>query len=129
MPASSVSVPVAEKLIAALATRDFATLVDCFTPAVQVRALVPSSFRDPVGAQAAAALFETWFGDATESRLLWQSVEPLVDKVHIAYRLRLREEGVWKICEQHAFCIISDGLIAKMDLVCSGFRDEAPAAA
>ena len=45
------------------------------------------------------------------------------DRVHIAYRIREHEDQ-WYLVEQQAYCTISDGLIQRMDLLCSGFRPE-----
>ena len=38
----------------------------------------------------------------------------MVDRLHITYRIRVREEGVLKMVEQEAYCVVGDGLITEM---------------
>jgi hypothetical protein len=45
------------------------------------------------------------------------------DRFHMMYRFRAHEDQ-WYIVEQHAFCIVHDGEIKQINLLCSGFRPE-----
>jgi len=58
------------RLIAALAERDFPRLAGTLTPDVRMRALTPPGLVEISGAEAAAAKFSTWFGDAEEFELI-----------------------------------------------------------
>jgi hypothetical protein len=113
---------VGAKLVEAIAARDEAALAACFAPAVELRALVPRGLRERSGASEAAALFAAWYADATELRLVESQVEELSDRLHIAYRLDIVEDGKPYVVEQQLYCKVADGIIQRLDLVCSGFR-------
>jgi hypothetical protein len=115
--------------VAALAERDFGRLPDTLAPDVRMRALIPPGPVEISGAEAAAAKFSTWFGDAEELALLRSGSETVSDRLHIFYRLRVKKPGDFrKIVEQHLLCTFEDDRIATLDLVCTGFRpDEAGA--
>jgi hypothetical protein len=116
-------------LITALAQRDFPRLANTFTSDVRMRALIPPGPVELSGAEAAAAKFSRWFGDAEELALLRSGSETVSDRLHIFYRLRVKKPGdVRKIVEQHLLCTFEDDRITTLDLVCTGFRpDEAGA--
>lgn len=114
----------ASELVAAIAAQDWERLEACFTPEVAFRALVPSQrpFREHATAHDAAAQLAAWFGDADPLELLDSSVQPVEDVVRIAYRLGSFEEGRWYVVEQQLYATVEDDRIARLDLVCSGFR-------
>jgi hypothetical protein len=115
--------------VAALAERDFGRLPDTLAPDVRMRALIPPGPVEISGAEAAAAKFSRWFGDAEELALLRSGSETVSDRLHIFYRLRVKKPGDFrKIVEQHLLCTFEDDRITTLDLVCTGFRpDEAGA--
>jgi hypothetical protein len=114
-----------EGLVAALAQRDFPRLADTLTPDVRMRALIPPGPLEISGAEAAAAKFSSWFGDAEELELIRSGTDTVADRLHVFYRLRVKKPGqLGKIVEQHLLCAIDDRRIAALDLVCSGFRPE-----
>jgi hypothetical protein len=122
--------------IAALAERDFPRLADTLTPDVRMRALIPPGLVEISGAEATAAKFESWFGDAEEFGLIRSGSDAVADRLHVFYRLRVRKPGnVPKLVEQHLLCTLDTNRINGLDLVCTGFRthtevglDEEPAA-
>ena len=114
---------VGEQLVEAVSALDFARVADCFAADAKLRALLPRSFWDPVGPQKIAERYRQWFGECTESELLSSSVEVMPEKLHVSYRLRVKEDGVWYVCEQAAFCLVEGDLIYRMDLLCSGFQE------
>ena len=116
-------------LVTALADRDFPRLADMLSTDVRMRALIPPGLVELSGAEAAAAKFSSWFGDAEELELVRSGSETVADRLHVFYRLRVKKPGdLRKIVEQHLLCALDDGRIAAFDLVCSGFRpDEAGA--
>ena len=92
-----------------------------------MRALIPPGPVQLSGAQAAAARFASWFGEAEGLELAGSGSEEVSDRLHVSYRLRVQRPGdPWTIVEQHLFCALEDGLITALDLVCSGFRPDRP---
>ena len=113
------------RLIAALAERDFPRLAATLTPDVQMRALIPPGLVEISGAEAAAAKFSSWFGDAEEFELICSGSDPIADRVHVFYRLRVRKPGnTAKLVEQHLLCAFAGSQVNVLDLVCSGFRPD-----
>ena len=122
VPARDAAPAVGAKLVEAIVARDEAALASCFAPAVELLALVPRGLRERSGASDAAAQFTRWYGDVTELRLVDSRVEELSDRLHIAYRLDVVEDGQPYVDEQQLYCTVVDGVIERFDLVCSGFR-------
>jgi hypothetical protein len=115
-------------LIAALAERDFPGLAATLTPEVRMRALIPPGLVEISGADAAAAKFSSWFGDADEFELIGSGSEAVADRLHVSYRLRVKKPGnVPKLVEQHLFCALDTDRIDALDLVCTGFRPDGAA--
>jgi hypothetical protein len=109
--------------VAALAERDFARLAGTLAPDVRMRALVPPGLVEISGVKAATAKFSAWFGDAEELELISSGCDPIADRLHVFYRLRVTKPGnAPKLVEQHLLCAVADDRIAGLDLVCSGFR-------
>jgi hypothetical protein len=88
-----------------------------------MRALIPPGFVELSGAEAAAAKFSSWFGDAEEFELIRSGSETVADRLHVFYRLRVKKPGnVPKLVEQHLLCALDADRITDLDLVCTGFR-------
>ncbi len=112
-------------LVTSLAQRDFRGLADTLTPDVRLRALIPPGLVEISGAEAAAAKFSAWFGDAEELELVRSDSDMIADRLHVFYRLRVKKPGdVSKIVEQHLLCAFDDDRITALDLVCTGFRPD-----
>lgn len=118
----------AEAFASALAARDFGALASLLSPAVHMRALIPAGLRECAGSASAAALFADWFGACDPIETLGLQAETMADRVRIAYRLRLVEDGAWFEVEQQVFCSVAEGRITTLDLLCSGFRPAVRAA-
>jgi ketosteroid isomerase-like protein len=128
MQQSSVTDPGAS-LVTALGERDFDRLADALSADVSMRALIPPGPVEVTGRDAAAARFASWFGDREGLTIMASTSEAVGDRVHVSYRLRLKDAGGhWRIVEQHLFCTVEGGRISALDLVCSGFRPEETAA-
>ena len=111
--------------VTALADRDFPRLAGMLTSDVRMRALIPPGVVEISGAEAAAAKFSSWFGDAEELELLRAGSETVADRLHVFYRLRVKKPGDFrKTVEQHLLCALENGRINAFDLVCSGFRPD-----
>ena len=114
-----------QTLVAALARQAWEQLAGCLDDSVQFRALIPHGLRSADDRAGAASYFQKWFGDASELILLGSEVQVMHDRLHITYRFRAHEDQ-WYIVEQHAYCVVENGSIKRIDLLCSGFRPEAP---
>jgi hypothetical protein len=112
-------------LIAALAECDFPRLAGILTPEVRMRALIPPGPIEISGAEAAAAKFSTWFGNAETLELIRSGSDTVADRQHVFYRLRIKKPGdIPKLVEQHLLCALEGGRINAIDLVCSRFRPD-----
>ena len=114
-----------KRLIAALAERDFQRLSGTLTGETRMRALLPPGLVEISGAEAAAAKFASWFGDAEELELIRSGSDGFADRLHAFYRLRVRRPGGFPmLVEQHLLCTIDGDRISGLDLVCTGFRPD-----
>jgi SnoaL-like protein len=118
-----------QRLVAALAGRDFTRLAGLLSADVRMRALIPPGLLELSGAEAVAAKFSSWFGDAEELELVRSGSDVVADRLHVFYRLRVTKPGTaGKIVEQHLLCTYDDDRLSAFDLVCSGFRPDEPGA-
>jgi ketosteroid isomerase-like protein len=111
-----------QQFLHALAERDFDGIERLFDDNVQFRALTPSDLCEAGNAADAAGWIRAWIDDATGFELIASSTDPVVDRLHLSYRIRLTYDGQPYVFEQHAYCVLDAGRITTMDLVCSGFR-------
>jgi hypothetical protein len=94
-----------------------------------MRALTPPGLVEISGAEAAAAKFSAWFGNAEQLEVVRSGGETVADRLHLFYQLRVRKPGAaTKIVEQHLLCALDENRITALDLVCSGFRPNDAAA-
>jgi hypothetical protein len=111
--------------VTALVDGDTPRLAETLAPHVQMRALIPPGPIEVLGAEAVAGKFATWFGSAERLELIRSVSEPVADRLHVSYRLRVKRAGdLWNVVEQHLLCAHNGGRITALDLVCSGFRPE-----
>jgi hypothetical protein len=125
VPAREAASTVGTKLVEAIAAQDEPALAACFAPGAELRALVPRGLRERSGAGEVAALIAGWFADATELRLVESQAEEVGDRLHVACRFDVVEEGQPYVVEQQLYCTVADGLIERADLLCTGFRPRA----
>lgn len=114
-------------LLEALAERDYAAVSECFDPAATMRVLLPSGPAEFQGAAQIAENFQTWFGSADEFEILDGTVGDIGDRLHLAWRLRLRPtpwgDDHWHVIEQQAY-VHAGKRINALDLLCSGFMPD-----
>lgn len=115
---------VGERFLKCIEARDFEGLGTGFHPQVRCRLLVPSGLLTPPGVSELTGKFSQWFGSADGFHLESSRVARVGDCLHICYRLRVREEGVWYLVEQQTYSHLEAGSITRFDLLCSGFRPE-----
>ncbi len=116
---------VCEAFVDALAARDADRLRDTVAPDVQLRALVPSGFRESLGADAVIARMQSWFAEPEHIEILAKQVLHVADRLRVHYRFGERYgEGDSEIIEQDAYCEVVEGRIQAIDLLCSGHLPE-----
>ena len=124
MPPSSAT-DLGATFVTALVDGDAPRLAGTLAADVQMRALLPPGSIEVLGADAVAGKFAAWFGNAERLELLRSVSEPVADRLHVSYRLRVRRGGdPWNVVEQHLLCAHDGARITALDLVCTGFRPE-----
>ncbi|MFN8474660.1 MAG: hypothetical protein U0822_20890 [Anaerolineae bacterium] len=106
----------------ALGQRDFDRLSTYFHPAPRARLLTPSALAMPPDASGVGDRFQLWFGEADEFEVEHAEVSEVGGCLSIRYRLRLHNNRAWYTCEQQVYCRVKDGLVERIDLLCSGFQ-------
>jgi hypothetical protein len=111
-----------------LAAQDFARLGGALAADACLRALLPAGLWEWAGADAIAHRFERWFGDTEDFDLVEAAVGEIGGRLHLHWRLRLRAERLgtgWFTIEQQAYADTDNsGRIARLDLLCTGYRPE-----
>ena len=111
-----------------LADQDFAKLGDALAADAQLRALLPKGLREWAGAGVIGAQFAHWFGGTEDFELTEATAGEVGGRLHLRGRLRLRAERLgpgWFTVEQQAYADAgAGGRIARLDLVCTGYRPE-----
>ena len=115
--------PLATAVAAAVAGRDSAQLATAVTDTVRLRALLPGGPIQALGRDAVVACFGRWFADFDTVDLVESAGEAVADRLLIHYRLDVARSGTRWACTQTSVCKISDGRLATIDLLCSGFRE------
>jgi hypothetical protein len=110
----------------ALAAQDFTQLGRALAPDARLRALLPPGLREWAGAEAIADRFAGWFGHTDDFDLVEAYVGEVGGRLHLHWRLRLRAERLgpgWFTVEQQAYADTDEsGRIARLDLLCTGYR-------
>jgi hypothetical protein len=111
-----------------LAAQDFAQLGGALTVGARLRALLPLGLKEWAGAEEIAGTFARWFGDTEDFDPVEATVGEVGGRLHLRWRLRLRAERLgpgWFTVEQQAYADTGeDGRIARLDLLCTGYRPE-----
>jgi hypothetical protein len=121
-------VALAGSFLEGLAAQDFAELGCALATGACLRALLPSGLREWAGAEVIADRFARWFGDTEGFELAEATVGEVGGRLHLHWRLRLRAERLgagWFTVEQQAYADTDEtGRIARLDLLCTGYRPE-----
>jgi TusA-related sulfurtransferase len=112
---------VGDEFIQALTNRDFDELLALFSSPLRFRAMVPRGIREANQPSGAVAWYRRWFEEADSFDMQDSSVDLVVDRLSMNYRIRMHDEDGWQVIEQKAFCRLQAGQIQDMALVCSGF--------
>jgi hypothetical protein len=109
---------VGERLVRALAARDFDDAAPLLAPDFALKGVVPSGFREAAGREEAMEIFRRWFCDAEELESL--SADSSVGRPHLAYRVRSAPQEGPRVFEQQAYYEDGPDGIVWMHVVCSG---------
>jgi hypothetical protein len=115
--------PVAAGIAAAVARRDPQRLSAALTETVRLRALLPGGPVESRGREDVVARFRGWFADFDTVEVVESGAEAVADRLLIHYRLVLCQGPIRWVCTQTAACKVTDGRLAVIDLLCSGFRE------
>jgi hypothetical protein len=119
----------AAAFVQGLADQDFAALGGALAADARLRALLPKGLREWTGGEEIAGQFAHWFGDTVDFELVEATLGEVGGRLQLRWRLRLRAERLgagWFTVEQQAYADAGDdGRIARLDLVCTGYRPEA----
>jgi hypothetical protein len=115
--------PQAAAIAAAVAGRDSVRLAAAVTDTVRLRALLPGGPIEEHGRDAVVARFGRWFADMDAVDLVEAAGQQVADRLLIHYRLDLAQRGTRWACTQTSICKVTDGRLATIDLLCSGFRE------
>jgi hypothetical protein len=115
--------PVAAALAADVARRDRRRLSAVLTASVRLRALLPGGPIEAHGRENVAAFLCALFADFDAVEVIDSAGEPVGDRLLIHYRFHLRRAALRRVCTQTAVCLVVDGRLAVIDLLCSGFRE------
>jgi hypothetical protein len=115
--------PVAADIAALVARCDPQRLAPVLTDTVRLRALLPGGPIQAHGRDNVAACFHGFFADFDTVHLVESAGEPVADRLLIHYRLSVTQGANRWVCTQTAVCKFVDGLLAVIDLLCSGFRE------
>jgi hypothetical protein len=119
----------AASFLQGLADQDFAQLGGALAADARLRALLPPGLREWTGAEVISGQFAHWFGDTEDFELAEATLGEVGGRLHLRWRLRLRAERLgagWFTVEQQAYADAGEGgRIARLDLLCTGYRPEA----
>ena len=116
--------PLATSVATAVADRALDRLSTHLTDEIRLRALLPGGSIEVHGRDAVLARFDDWFGGYDTVVLSDVAGDDIGDRVLVHYKLTFDPDGERRVLSQTVVCSVYDGLVGRMDLVCSGFRAE-----
>ena len=116
--------PLATSVATAVADRALDRLGTQLTDEVRLRALLPGGSIEEHGREAVLTRFDDWFGSYDTVVLSDVAGDCVGDRVLVHYKLTFDPDGERRVLTQTVVCSVYDGLVGRMDLVCSGFRAE-----
>lgn len=116
--------PRATSLAALVADRDLDRLGTQLTDEIRLRALLPGGPIEQHGRDEVLKKFDEWFGEYRTVVLEDAAGELVGDRLLVHYRLRFEpDESPRALTQTWVSSVNDDGLIFRIDLVCSGFRE------
>ena len=114
-----------EEFVKLLAARDFDRLAGTLAEDAQGRLLLPYGLEEPDGRDAIVGHFKRWFGSASRFELTSSSEEVIGPRHRITWQFKVEREGRREVIEQLVYIEVGPQGIRKVDLLCSGFQQEA----
>ncbi len=112
------------RFVRALVAKDVEALTSLLHPQIEFRGLTPSrgwEASSPDGVR--EIVFGSWFEPHDHVlETLAADTHRVADRDRIRYRLRVESEGTEYLVEQQGYYDVVDGRIARMSLMCSGYR-------
>ncbi len=119
--------PRSAAVAAAVAERDLDRLTALLTEDVRLRALLPTGLLEVHGRDEVVGTFRDWFGEFRSVILDDSAGDDVGDRLLVHYRLLFDTDDGPKVLTQTWVCTVAaDGRLARVDLVCSGYRRPAP---
>jgi hypothetical protein len=115
--------PLASSVATAVADRALDRLGTHLTDEIRLRALLPGGPIEEHGRDAVLARFDDWFGSYDTVVLTDVAGDAVGDRVLVHYKLVFNPDADGRVLTQTIVCTVRDGLVGRMDLVCSGFRE------
>ncbi len=115
--------PLASSVAAAVADRALERLGGHLADEITLRALLPGGPIEDRGRDAVLARFHDWFGGYDTVVLMDVAGDDVGDRVLVHYKLGFDPDADRRILTQTLVCTVHDGLVGRMDLVCSGFQE------
>jgi hypothetical protein len=115
--------PLASSVATAVADRALDRLGTHLTDEIRLRALLPGGAIEEHGRDAVLARFDDWFGSYDTVVLMDVAGDDVGDRVLVHYKLMFDPDADRRVLTQTVVCAVRDGLVGRMDLVCSGFRE------
>lgn len=117
------STPVAERLLDAIAARDFEAIAKCFADDARFEVLTPHRLRSHATATAAAERYRYWLARLADFEVVDRDTLTIADRVRVRYLFRGRDPELgWQLNEHTGYAAVEQGRIASMTLTCAGFR-------
>jgi hypothetical protein len=115
--------PLATSVATAVADRALDRLGTHLTDAIRLRALLPGGPIEAHGRDAVLARFDDWFGSYDTVVLTDVAGDDVGDRVLVHYKLEFDPDADRRVLTQTVVCTLHGGLVGRMDLVCTGFRE------
>jgi hypothetical protein len=114
----------ASSLATAVADRALERLGSHLSDDVRLRALLPGGQIEEHGRDAVLSRFDDWFGSYDTVLLSDVAGDDVGDRVLVHYKLTFDPDGDRRVLSQTVVCSVYAGLVGRMDLLCSGFREQ-----
>jgi len=116
--------PLATSVATAVADRALDRLGTHLSDQIRLRALLPGGQIEEHGRDAVLSRFDDWFGSYDTVILSDVAGDDVGDRVLVHYKLTFDPDGDTRVLTQTLVCSVYDGLVGRMDLVCTGFRKQ-----
>jgi hypothetical protein len=111
-----------EAWIRAIADRTLDRLAEFCSPRLTSRLLLPGGLVTVNNALDLVDHYRDWFGSYATIRVEASRVARIGSKLGIFYRLLLQDGDASEQIEQQLYCVLKNGHVAQLHLVCSGFH-------